>query len=64
MKIEDGKTYQLKDGTVVKVRRNSLPYYCFSAVVDHDHYLYRETWTESGRAFHDDCGFSIVAQVK
>lgn len=63
MKIQVGVEYVLKNGEIVQFEKNSLPYYKFSALVDPDHYLATEVWTEDGVAYHDDCGFSVVREA-
>lgn len=64
IKLEEGKTYITKNGDRVKVVKNRLPYYKFSSDVGSQHHLFSEVWTEDGVAYHDDCGFSFVAEHK
>lgn len=59
-----GSRYRLKNGDDITVKKNCLPYYCFSAVVADDNYLAGEVWTADGVAYHDDCGFSVIAEVQ
>lgn len=59
MKIEEGKTYICKNGVVVTVRKNNLPYFKFSSI---DKSL-SEVWTEDGKSYHDDCGYNFVEEV-
>lgn len=62
MQLELNRKYILKNGEVISFRRNSLPHYKFSAEVNKDHYLFNEVWTENGVAYHNDCGFSVLAE--
>lgn len=63
--VEEGKKYKTADGDIVQVRRNNLPYYCFSAVevngVEGD--CFGEKWTSNGVAYHDDCGYNFIEEV-
>lgn len=64
MKIQHGKTYKCKNGDVFTIKKNNLPYYCFS--VDKAHSFptnEHEVWTEEGIAYHDDCGYNFVEEI-
>ena len=65
MIIEDGKTYLCKNGEVVTVRRSNLPYYKFGVLklngIKSDD---TEVWSEDGIAYHDDCGYNFVKEIK
>lgn len=64
MKLVDGGTYKTENGYLVTVRRNSLPFYKFSAkkALDPDNKECEmfEVWTEEGVAYHNDCGFNFL----
>lgn len=63
MLLENGKKYRCKNGTVITVKKNHLPHYCFSVAKCHSTPLVEsETWTKEGIAYHDDCGFNIVEE--
>lgn len=64
--VEDGKTYETESGILVCLRRNSLPYYCFSAAATNGvvgDTCYGETWAADGTAYHNDCGFNLKREV-
>lgn len=65
IKIKSGGIYKTKDGDIVKLVRNSLPYYKFKCVEVNGlpNNCYGEVWTEEGKAYHDDCGYNIVEEV-
>ena len=68
VKMIDGGIYECENGDIVKVRRNNLPYYRFSAVYIQyaGETLQRESnekWTDDGVSYHDDCGYNIVKQI-
>lgn len=64
MKLVDGGTYKTENGYLVTVRRNSLPFYAFSAekALDANGNAcdMTEVWTGQGVAYHNDCGFNFV----
>lgn len=65
MIVEEGKTYLCKNGCVVTVRRTNLPEYKFGvAKMNGNDSNDSEVWTESGVAYHDDCGYNFVEEVK
>ncbi len=64
----EGGIYECENGDIVKVRRNHLPYYCFSAIYiqyagDIAHESCSETWTAEGVAYHNDCGYNITRLI-
>lgn len=66
LQVEEGKTYETEDGAVVRLRRNSLPHYCFSAAsTDGDvaDDCYGEVWSADGKAYHPECGYNLVREV-
>lgn len=63
MKIEHGKYYVTKSGELVQMRRNKLPYYCFSAMSSNASHLRDEVWTDAGVAYHNDCGYNILREA-
>ena len=66
--LVNGGIYECENGDIVKVRRNNLPYYCFSAIYIQyaGESIQRESsekWTAEGVAYHDDCGCNILKQI-
>lgn len=67
--LVDGGIYECENGDIVKVYRNNLPYYCFSAIyiqyADEEivHDSCSEKWTADGYPYHSGCGLRIVKQV-
>lgn len=58
MILVEGKTYICENRVIVTVKRNSLPYYSFSATEDH----ISEVWTKNGQAYHSDCDWNIIEE--
>lgn len=65
MKLEPGKTYRCENGNIFTVRKNNLPFYCFSVLESHSTPTNEsEVWTEDGRAYHNDCGYNFIEEVQ
>ena len=70
IKLESGKLYLCEDGSVVKVKKNSLPEYKFS--LDEGYKIESGklvkqnwgslVWKENGISYHFDCGLNIVSE--
>jgi len=64
MIIQEGHTYECKNGIVVTVRRSNLPFYKFTVEkIDGITSKDSEVWSEEGVAYHDDCGYNFVSEV-
>lgn len=66
IQLVEGKKFYVRDGKdqyPVTVRRNSLPRYNWSMDTGPD-WLVSEVWMDDGTAYHDDCGFNIVGEIK
>lgn len=66
IQLVEGKKFYVRDGKdqyPVTVSRNSLPRYNWSMKTGPD-WLSSEVWMDDGTAYHDDCGFNIVGEIK
>lgn len=66
LELKEGIFYYCSNGYIVKVKKNSLPWYnysCLEAWNDEGNKVaLEEVWTSKGTAYHFDCGFNILGE--
>ena len=68
MQLQAGKKYVCENGIVFVARTTNLPHYKFGVVYAEDAdgkpISCSEVWTENGVAYHNDCGYNVIKQVR